>query len=332
MSHHRPSPEIIEIQFVVEPELSGMRVDHFLKKKIERLSRTRIQRIIETQLEGPGGRKMKPHSPVAAGDRLVIRRPARPEPEAPRELPVVWQDASLLVLAKPALLAMHPSAKYHFNTLTAVLGELWPGEKLYTTHRLDRETSGIVVIARSQAVAAQMKTAFERRWVKKRYLALTVGAPAEDVGLIDEPIGLAGAARKVSIKMLPMAVERGGLTAETGWRVLGRRGGYGLLEMSPLTGRQHQIRAHLAARGWPIVGDKLYGGATPAEEAAREEAFMQFMASGWTDELRQLWLLERHALHAFAIEFPHPVTAEPLRLETPLPADLQAFWDGLPPP
>ncbi len=320
MSHVHPDgePGIIEVHFRVEPELHGMRVDLFLKKKIPRLSRTRIQRIIATQLEGPGGRRMKPHSPVAEGDELVIRRPAKPEPDAPREFGVVHQDDALLVVDKPALLTMHPSAKYHFNTLTQLLAERYPGESLYTTHRLDRETSGLIVVARSLEAAARMKTAFERRKVKKRYLAICIGAPANDEGVIDLPLALA-AGERISIRMVPTP---GGLTAQTAWRVLERRGGHVLVEARPLTGRQHQIRAHLAAIGLPLVGDKLYG-------AGGDAAFMQFWESGWSDELRALFVLERHALHAHGIELPHPTTGAPLVLESPLPADLRAFWDGL---
>jgi len=327
VSHKHPSKDVIEVHFEVEPELHGMRVDHFLKRKIERLSRTRIQRIIATQLEGPGGRRMKAHSPVAAGDKLVIRRPARPEPDAPRDIGVLYDDAALLAVDKPALLAMHPTAKYHFNTLTAVLAERWPDEKLYTTHRLDRETSGIVLVARSAEVAARMKTLFERRRVKKRYLAIVTGEPPAE-GVIDTPIALAGAHKQVSIKMVPTPLARGGLPSETQWKVIERRAGHTLLEVSPLTGRQHQIRAHLASAGWPIVGDKLYGGA-PEEAAAREAAFMRFWERGWDDELRALWVLERHALHAAAVELPHPVNGAALAIASRLPADLDGFWAGL---
>src|SRR5690606_1075389 len=134
-----------------EESCAGHRVDHYLARKIPRLSRTRLQEIIRTQLVGPGGRRLKPSSPVREGDELIIRRPARPEPAVPRDFTVLHDDEQVMVIDKPAGLPVHASAKFYFNTLTRVLSERYPGQGLQIAHRLDRETSGVFVIARGRA-------------------------------------------------------------------------------------------------------------------------------------------------------------------------------------
>ncbi len=154
------NPRIVERRFEVEEAFSGYRVDHYLKRKIPRLSRTKLQEIIRTQLLRGDGRRLKPHSPVAFGDELIIRRPARPEPPCPRHFGVLHRDADMMVIDKPAGLPVHVSAKFYFNTLTRVLAEQFPGEPLQICHRLDRETSGCLVVARHRDAAAHLKGAF----------------------------------------------------------------------------------------------------------------------------------------------------------------------------
>ena len=310
---------IIEVRFVVEDDFHGFRLDHYLKRKIPRLSRTRIQGIIRTQLVGPEGRRMKPHSPVMAGDRLVILRPARPEPPAPRSFAVLHDDGDCLVVDKPAGVAMHATARYYFTTLTALLRERFPGEALQICHRLDRETSGCVVVARGKEAAARLKGAFERRRVDKEYLAVVRGDPAWEAREVDLSLRLAdAAASRLRVRMVWGAPdEPGALPALTQLRVRGRFEGRALVACRPLTGRQHQIRAHLAAIGHPIVGDKLYG--------HDDEAFARFCdRAGEVSEaeVAEEFGLARQALHAWRITFPHPRTAEPLTVESPLPPDL----------
>ncbi len=132
-------PETIEHQFVVENECGGWRLDRFLHKKIPRLSRTRVQRVIRGEC-WIDGRTCRPSSTVTAGQRVTFRRPAPAEPDAPRELPVLHSDAAFYALDKPAGIAMHPTAKYHWSTITSVLREKFVGEALQITHRLDLET------------------------------------------------------------------------------------------------------------------------------------------------------------------------------------------------
>ena len=168
------NPRIVERHLIVPPELAGLRLDHFVKTQIVRLSRTKIQTIIDTQLRRDDGHAPKPATIVAAGEHYVIRREARPEPPCPRTFGIVHEDARLLVVDKPAGLPVHASAKFYFNTLARVLAERFPDEpELQLCHRLDRETSGCLVVARDKAAAAYVKQAItDKARTVKQYLAI----------------------------------------------------------------------------------------------------------------------------------------------------------------
>jgi 23S rRNA pseudouridine1911/1915/1917 synthase len=308
-------PTEIEHSFVVEGECHGWRLDRFLKKKIPRLSRTRVQRVIRGDCL-VDGRPCKPSQLVSPGQRVTFRRPAPLEPDAPRELPVLCEDGEFYALDKPAGIAMHPTAKFHFSTVTSVLRERFPGEALQITHRLDLETSGVLLVARTREAAVALKRAFARRKVRKRYLAIVRGE-LDGEGVIDQPLGLALG----GLVRVKMAVRDDGLPSRTRWRALERFRGHTLVECRPETGRQHQIRAHLDAIGFPLVGDKLYPDA---------RVFADYQDHGW-DAVAGRLALARHALHAAALEFPHPSTGELIEVTSPLPADLRAFLDGLSP-
>ena len=305
------SERFIESRFAVEGDFAGWRLDRYLKHKIPRLSRTRIQRVIELQLT-IDGRPAKPSTSLRPGAQILIRRPARPEPEVPRSFGVLSDDGDVLAVDKPAGLPMHPTAKYHFGTLTMLLGEKYPGEPLQIAHRIDRETSGLVLVARGPLAARGLKMAFAERKVKKRYLALVHGEVAEGIGTIDLPLALSDGALKIKMRVDPK-----GLPSLTRWRRVERLRGHTLLECRPETGRQHQIRAHLAAIGHPIVGDKLYG--------QDESLFMSFCDEGWSDELEAQLGLRRQALHAWEATFPHPRTRAETTIAAPLAADIADY-------
>lgn len=330
-SHLLPdgTPRIIERHLHVPPELAGLRLDHFVKTQISRLSRTKIQDVIETQLSrvsaaaSASASAPKPATIVAAGDHFVIRRPARAEPPCPRTFTLLHADPRLYVVDKPALLPVHASAKFYFNTLTRVLSERFPGEpELQIAHRLDRETSGCLVVARDREAAVVVKQAFATKLaVHKEYLAIVHGEPPWTETVLDIPLRIAlpgDPTRLPHVRMLPGP---GGLPAITKVTVLRRAGGVGaggftLVRCVLVTGRQHQIRAHLASAGFPIAGDKLY--------THGDDAFIRYCDEGLVPDLAARFLLPRQALHASRVTFPHPdggtVTAE-----APLPADLAAL-------
>jgi 23S rRNA pseudouridine1911/1915/1917 synthase len=309
--------EIIELCIVVPQECDGWRLDHFLKRRIGRLSRTRIQSILRTQIFFSDGRAVRPAASVHAGETILLRRPAPIEPEVPRHFEILYEDPSVLVIDKPAGLPMHTTAKFWRNTLTAVLRERYPDEQMEVAHRIDRETSGVLLIARGRPVASFLTRAFARRAVDKTYLALVKGHPP-DQGRIERSLKLLDTRSHVM-----MGVATDGLPAVTTYRVLRRFAEHALCAAHPETGRQHQIRVHFQSIGHPIVGDKLYG--------AGEELFMRSCDQGVTPELLALFDgLPRHALHAHRLTFPHPVRREPVTVESPLPADLIDYIAALP--
>jgi 23S rRNA pseudouridine1911/1915/1917 synthase len=310
---------IIARDIVVPAECGGWRLDHFLKRRIGRMSRTRIQAIIGEQISFPDGRPARPSSQVRAGETILLRRPAPVEPDVPRDFGVLFQDESVLVIDKPAGLPMHTTAKFWRNTLVALLRERYPDEQMEIAHRIDRETSGVLLIARNRSVASFLTRAFARRAVEKTYLALVKGRPPDE-GRIDLPLRLLDT--KTRVMMGPARDGESGLTAVTQYRVLRRFPEHALCEARPLTGRQHQIRVHFAAIGHPIAGDKLYG--------ASEALFMRACEEPLTPELLACFDgLPRHALHAHRLTFPHPVGGHAVTIESPLPADLTAYVDAL---
>ena len=312
-------PRIVERHLIVPPELAGLRLDHFVKTQITRLSRTKIQAIIDTQLRRDDGFAPKSSTSVAAGDHYIIRREARPEPPCPRTFGLLHEDARMRIIDKPAGLPVHASAKFYFNTLTRVLSERYPDEpEQQICHRLDRETSGCLVVARDREAATALKGAIAAKGkTTKQYLALVDGQPPWDTETtLDTPLRLSTAADATKIPAVRVLPDPRGQTALTRVRVERRSTRYALVRCTLITGRQHQIRVHLAEAGYPIVGDKIY--------AHGDDAFIEYCDEGLTAELAELFILPRHALHAAKITVPHPdgglVTAE-----APLPADMSAL-------
>ena len=312
------NPRIIPRSFVVDEKYAGQRLDLFLVDKMPRLSRTRLQKIIRSQLSRANGRPLRPNSRVELGERITMHVPARPEPPCPRHFRTLYQDELVMVIDKPAGLPVHATAKFYFNTLTRVLLETYGEPPPQICHRLDMETSGCLLVAFPKEIAAQLKAAFEARATKKKYLALVHGDPPwHEPSSIDLPLGLVDPDQPITIRM---TARDDAPPARTEVRVLQRPApGYALVECKPITGRQHQIRAHLAAVGFPIVGDKLYGHG--------DEPFRQFCDTGMSPELLRQFELPRHALHACALSFPHPSKGM-MTIECPLPADIQAFIDN----
>ena len=314
-------PVLVRVPFTVEENYAGWRLDRYLQEKIRRLSRARIQRLIETRLEAEGRHRLKPSTRVAPGLRFALLKEAEPEPETPLDFAVVHDDGDLVVVDKPAGLPVHPTARYLLHTFTALARERFAGRKVDPAHRIDRETSGLLACGGSPACTRALKSAFAHGRVAKTYLALVEGAPREDRFEVDAPLRLTGTS-KVRVRM---HVEAGGLPSRTGFEVLERRRApdgapVALLACHPRTGRQHQIRAHLHHAGLPMVGDKIYG--------PDEEIFDRFTRHALTDADRERLRLDRHALHAWRLELPHPARRERLSFESPLPEELRAFWDA----
>lgn len=311
---------VVELEFQVEPNYRGWRLDRYLCAKIRRISRTRAQELIANDLVSET--RLKASSLVTPGLRFRLRKrvldePTVPPPEALLEL---YRDEALLVLDKPPGLPIHPTARYHAATLVAQLKEKYgPDFRADPAHRLDRETSGLLVCARTLAASRALMRAFAGGEVHKEYLAICEG-DLPDRFEVDAPITEGTALIRIAVRIDP----EGGKPARTRFLVERRfeRDGarFCLVRCFPETGRQHQIRIHLRHRGYPLVGDKMYG---PDPGYFDRFSKRQLEPEAWV-RLR----LPRHALHAARIELVHPSTRAKVTFESPLPDDLAAFLDG----
>ncbi len=289
----------------VGPEHAGERLDVFLARTAG--SRTAAQRLIEGGVVLVDGRPRPKRHAVSAGETVSVGElAAEPEPEAPpATFGVAWEDEHLLVVDKPPGVVVHPGAGHRSGTLVqALAGRVAGGpdpERPGVVHRLDRDTSGLLVLSRSDEVHAALVAALQARDITREYLALVEGRPGARRGTIDAPLGRD---RHVRTRMSTDADEpREAVTHFESERNLRSAT---LLRVRLETGRTHQIRAHLQAIGHPVLGDPEYGG----------------VGGGGVLGLR------RQFLHATRLAFPHPVTGEALDLVSPLPADLAAALEA----
>jgi len=251
----------------------------------------------------------------------------RPPASIPARLEIVAESPGWIVINKPPLLQVHPSKPSDDATMWHLLRqllafELANGGQVSIINRLDRETSGLVLIAKSRAAARHFCTLIEHGRIAKQYAALVWGWPAADRFTIDAPLLRQGIHRPSRIH-LKQCVHPGGAPARTRFQVLRRftraaDGPFSLLHAFPETGRMHQIRVHLAHAGHPVVGDKIYG--------PSEDHYLSFIETGWTPALDAALLMRRHALHSALLEIP----GEGLRWEAPLAPDIAGFLAAAP--
>ncbi len=308
-----PTPK----RFVVADEDAGLRLDRYLAARLPALSRTRIQELIEEGHVQVGGAAAKRAQRVAAGEAIAVEiLPRPPLVAAPEAIPVeiLYEDEDLVAVNKPAGMVVHAGAGvasgtlvnallHHLGKLSDVGGALRPG----IVHRLDRGTSGVLLVARTDEAHRHLADQFRARRVRKTYLALVHGRVERDAGTIGLPI-----ARDLRRRTRMTARRREGREARTDWRVLARLDGFTLVEVDLRTGRTHQIRVHFSALRHPVVGDTLYG--APREARAGREILPP---------------LGRNFLHAACIAFAHPRRADPMEISAPLPADLRAYLERL---
>src|SRR5262245_23729972 len=299
---------------------AGRRLDRVLAGLWPDLSRTRLARCMREGRVTRSGRAVQPKEQARAGDVIVVHLPD-PEPtELLAEnipLPIVYEDEHLLVIDKPAGMVVHPGAGVKRGTLVHALlahapqvatvgGAGRPG----IVHRLDRDTSGLLVVAKTQATYLNLVEAIARREVRREYQALVWGEPREKTARVAQPVGRHPKDRK------RMAVTPRGRAAATRYRVLETYGWASYVECQLETGRTHQIRVHLSHLGHPVVGDATYGG------GARRVLNLPEAARRLAQEIVES--VPRQALHAARLVFSHPATGKMLALEAPLPADFSA--------
>lgn len=299
------------------------RLDRYLTSRFTYRSRTQWVQIIESGRIRVNGRSCRASKVVKTGDLIDYLPQRRPEPRVPVEIPVLHEDDDLLAVDKPAHLPVHPSGRYFRHTLLCLLlerrGETLDRPGIRIVHRLDRETSGVVLFGKSRAAARHLARQFESHVVEKEYLALVHGRPTQDHFSIEASLGRNNESRvRKAVGVVPVGEGR---PAVTRFEVLGRGPDHALILARPLTGRLHQIRVHLKHAGLPIVGDKLYG---------LDEGMFLKLAAGESyseGDLARL-LLARQGLHAWRIRVQHP-SSGPFSCTAPLPADLSAICEQL---
>jgi 23S rRNA pseudouridine1911/1915/1917 synthase len=289
---------LARFRFRVPDDAAGARLDRLLAARREIASRARAERLLADGLvKVDGARRSKSHR-VEGGEEIAVELPPAPELEAePMEIPVVWDDDHLLVVDKPAGIVVHPAGRQTSGTLVHGLLELGAegGEedRPGLVHRLDRDTSGLMVVARSAEAHRRLQALIRRRAVERRYLALVRGTPRSRTGRIEAPIGRDRHDR--TRHSLDTATPR---DAVTRFELRERLRHHALLEVVLDTGRTHQIRVHLEAIGLPVSGDPVYG-------------------------VRGDLGLERQFLHAHRLRFEHPFTGEHVDVRSPLPEELE---------
>jgi 23S rRNA pseudouridine1911/1915/1917 synthase len=295
-----------DVTLSVDPGNDGLRLDRFIQSKLPWRSRTSVQRAIETGrvlIDGVPGRVNRRVHP---GQSIRIVVPPPPDGTIRHhEIPldIVYEDRFLLAINKQPGFIVHPVGKHLYNTVINVLHHRYrrmddPANDVVPNlvHRIDKDTSGLLLVAKDESVRAAMSMQFERKEVEKEYLAIVSGEVAADSGTIEAPLGKDPRAN-MKVKM---AVVEGGLPSRTDFAVEARLGAATLLRLRPKTGRTHQIRVHCASIGHPLLSDALYGNGTGGD------------------------VISRQALHAERVTFAHPVTGERTTIAAPLAADFVA--------
>ena len=320
MSEDRdPGKQRDRIELEVPTADAGERLDRYLARVLD-VPRNQIQHWVREEWIEVHGRKVRTSMKVMAGDRILCQPLARSqhedmEPE-PGELVALHEDEHLIVLDKPADLTVHPGAGRSSGTLAHRLLHRYPeiagvggAGRPGIVHRLDKDTTGVLVIARTEIAYRKLNHAFAEREVRKTYLGIVYGSPDPPTGVIDLPIG------RHFQKRMEMAVRKRGRPARTGFELVATGEGVSLLELDLETGRTHQIRVHLKATGHPLVGDPVYGEARWKGLPRRVHSPLKSFA--------------RPALHARLIEFRHPVGDELMRFAAPLPEDIRQLWEAV---
>lgn len=306
-------------EFTIAEDQAGQRLDRFLAAQFPAMSRTHVQTLIDEGRVLVSGIAKKPSHHVESGEQITVEIPAPPLPGVAAEnipLTLLYEDADIAVINKPAGIIVHPGAGADSGTLVAALlyqfgasglstvgGPLRPG----IVHRLDKGTSGAIVIARNDAAHLKLIEEFRERRVQKTYLALLHGVVKGTKGTIELPV-----ARDLNRRSRMTSRRSEGREARTDWRLRLRIGNFSFIEADLHTGRTHQIRVHFSALGFPVVGDTLYG-APHQERIARE----------------LLPPLGRNYLHAARIAFAHPRTGERMEFRAPLPEELVKYIRAL---
>ena len=311
------------IKIEVRESLSGRRLDKYLHGRLGRFSRTALQRLIKNGDVHVDGRSVKPSYEIHGGEVIeALVPPAEPTEIQGEDIPldIVWEDSHLIGLNKQAGIVVHPARGigsgtlvnglvYYSESLSSSGGKFRPG----VVHRLDKDTTGIMLVAKNDEAHWRLAQQFEHRHVKKTYLAVVEGQMELLGDLIDQSLGMHPVFRdRCAVR------QTGGREAQTVYEVTEAFRGYSLVTLKPRTGRTHQLRVHMSYLKHPLVADRTYGGKLVSlAELSGEQS------------LGGSPIIERQALHAWKIQFRHPITGEPVQLEAPWPSDFENILAAL---
>ena len=313
-----PDHEQQQLQLHVDAAMHGARIDRLLAERFPQITRSRFQKLLRDGCVTAGGRKVRSAYRVVSGEDIMVRVPA-PEPLdlEPENIPlsIVFEDEALIVVDKPAGMVTHPAVGSRSGTLVHALlfhrptlaggAAFRPG----IVHRLDKDTSGLLVVAKTEHVHARLSVAMQKRLVRREYLAVVWGRMPQDHGVIAAPIG------RHPVERQRMAVVPAGKAARTHFQVVERLASTSVLRLQLDSGRTHQIRVHLAWRGHPVFGDATYGG--------RNSRLTHLSAGLRVGAREALQRLSRQALHASRLSLQHPVSGQDLVFESQPPEDIR---------
>jgi 23S rRNA pseudouridine1911/1915/1917 synthase len=308
-------------EFTVSRKAQGSRLDSHIVSQLPDLSRSLVQRSIEAGKVTVNGKAAKASYKIRAGDYIRVESPEPPHPAPlPEDIPldVLYEDDYLALINKPHAMVVHPAKghwsgtlanalRFRFAHLSNLNGDYRPG----IVHRLDRDTSGVILVAKEERTHRDLSAQFEQRKIFKEYVAITAGVPDRDSDYIERRIGHHPRDR---VKMIATDVEEGSKEACSFYEVVERFRGFGLISISPRTGRTHQIRVHLASIHCPVLADKVYSG----RDCLRLSDLVSDLGAA-AEEV----LLERQALHAHRLRFCHPRSKQVIEALAPFPADFQ---------
>ena len=294
----------------VGEESAAQRIDNFLLRRLKGVPKSHVYRVLRSGEVRVNSGRVGPDYRLQVGDRVrvpPVRMSVKESTARPAEFPIIHEDPALLVIDKPAGVAVHGGSGVSFGVIESLRAARPQAKMLELAHRLDRDTSGLLVVCKKRSALVEMHRMLRDGEVEKVYTTIVKGSPARDSFEVDEPLHkyvTGSGERRVSVR-------EGGKTARTQVKALKKGRAYSVLEVRLLTGRTHQIRVHLAHAGHPVLGDDKYGDFELNRELAKQG-------------------VKRLLLHAGRLAFSHPSTGERLRLHSPLPQDMAAFSNCVP--
>ncbi|MHC4840313.1 MAG: RluA family pseudouridine synthase [Planctomycetota bacterium] len=318
--------KLTDTELTVPTEAAGKRLDRWLAEVWPDYSRTFVAKLIKdghVHIDAMAANKVKPSLKLEEGWSVIVERPAMDAPDLPPEdipLDVIFEDEAIIVINKPAALAVHPPRAGRGGTLANALAfrfqQLSQSETIRPgiVHRLDADTSGVIVCAKDESAHFKLAKQFEERTTKKVYLAIVRGRMKVESGTIDNPIG------RHPDHYEMMRIDKEGKSAVTLWQMLEKFKRFAYLKLTPNSGRTHQLRVHLSSINHPIVSDRIY---------SKRPVLMASEITGEEPDAGEAPLIARQALHAASLSFDHPRTSERVTFEAPIPEDFQRALDAL---